>query len=300
MWFRNLRLFRLERDWSPSLADFEESLRHQAFSGCGALDMQSQGWVPPRGNDGELVVAVNHHWLIALGVEQKLLPSSVIRQYVQTQLQELEAKQGFKPGRGQIREVKEAVTANLLPKAFVRRRLTYVWIDVKNRWLGIDAASPAKADEVIEQLKHTLESFPLLPIRTAVAPATAMTSWLVAGEAPGRFDIDRDCELRAPSQDKATIRYSRHALDGEEIRHHIEAGKRATKLALSWNDRISFVLGEDFSLKRLAFLDMLQEESERHAEQGDDLFESDFAIATGELPQLAAEVISALGGEADT
>lgn len=299
MWFRNLQIFRLDSEWNQTAERFAEKLAQALFQPCGGFDMQSRGWVPPRGIEGELLVSVNRQWLFALGIEQKLLPAGVIRQYVQARLAELEARQGFKAGRAQARDVREQVTAELLPRALVTRRLTYVWIDPVGRWLVIDAASPARAEAVLDHLKTTLGTLPLRLLRTRAAPATAMTAWLAAGEAPGGFTIDRDCELRAAGMEKAVVRYVRHPLDGEEIGRHIANGKTVTRLALTWRERISFVLTEQLQLKRLAFLDVLKETAERQAEGGEELFEANFAIMSGELPQLLSDLTAALDGEAD-
>jgi recombination associated protein RdgC len=246
-----------------------------------------------------LLVSVNRQWLIALGIEQKLLPGSVIRQYTQSRLDELEVKQGFKPGRAQARDMREQVTAELMPRALVTRRLVYAWIDPINRWLVIDAASPAKAELVLEHLKLTLDDLPFKLLRTRSAPGTAMTGWLAGNEAPAGFSIDRDCELRAAGEEKATVRYVRHTLDGKEIGGHIAAGKAVTRLALTWHDRISFVLTEQLQVKRLAFLDVLKEAAEKQADGGDDLFEANFVLMSGELAPLLADLVSALDGEAE-
>lgn len=299
MWFRNLQIYRLGDEWRWDVHQLAERLARTGFQACGALDMQSRGWVPPRGESGELVLSVNRQWLLALGVEQKLLPASVVRQYAQGRIAELEAQQGYKVGSRQARDIREQITAELLPRALVKRRLTYAWIDPVNHWFVVDAASPAKAEEVIEQLKDSLDDVPMKLFRTRLAPATAMTAWLATGEAPAGFSIDRDCELKAPGEEKAVVRYLRHNLDAAELRHHLEAGKAATKLALTWRDRISLILTEQLQVKRLVFLDILKEDAERQAEQGNDLFEADFALMSGELPQLLADLAAALDGEAE-
>jgi recombination associated protein RdgC len=299
MWFRNLQVFRLTDEWDYSSDALAARLQRAAFRNCSASEMQALGWVPPRGEPGELVASVNRQQLIALGVEQKLLPGAVVRQYTEERLAQLEQSQGFKPGRRQVAEMREQVTAELLPRAFVRRRLTYGWIDPVGRWLVLDAASPAKGDEFIEHLKDTLDALPLHLVRTQLAPAAAMTAWLAEGTAPGNFSIDRDCELRAPSEERATVRYVRHSLDDAEVRNHIVAGKAATRLALTWNDRVSFVLTEQAQLKRIAFLDILKEEAGRRVDAGDDLFETNFTLMSGELSRLLVDLVAALGGEAE-
>lgn len=299
MWFRNLQIFRLTPAWEYSTEQLSEVLQRGLFQGCGATDRLARGWVPPRGNAGELVFVAGRQQLIALGIEQKLLPASVTRQYAEAKLQDIEAAQGYKPGRKQAREVREQVELELLPRAFVKRGLTYVWIDPVHRWLLVDASSSARADEVNEQLKQSLGELPLTLLKTQLAPGTAMTQWLAAGEVAGSFSIDRDCELQASAEERAAVRYVRHSLDSDEVRAHIANGKTATRLAVTWNDRISFVLTEQLQIKRLAFLDILKEDAERQSENADDLFAANFSLMSGELAQLLAHLVEVLGGEAE-
>jgi recombination associated protein RdgC len=298
MWFRNLLLYRC-RGWSANAAQLEQALGRHAFQSCGAMDMASRGWVAPRGEGDALVHATGGAMLIALGVEQKLLPASVINQYARARAGQVEAEQGYRPGRRQMREIRERVVDELLPRAFTRKRSTCVWIDLAGGWLGIDAANVAKGDEALEVLRKCVDDIPLAAVRTRLAPSSAMTGWLAADEAPAGFSIDRDCELRAPTEDKATVRYVRHALEARQMGAHIESGKLATRLALTWSDRLSFVLHENLQVKRLAFLDLLKEQTESQAQNADEQFDTDFAIMSGELSRFVPDLVQALGGEAE-
>jgi recombination associated protein RdgC len=124
-----------------------------------------------------------------------------------------------------------------------------------------------------------------------------MTDWLAGENAPIGFTIDNELELRATGVSKAMVRYANHALEGSEIHSHIAAGKRATRLGLTWNDRISFVLTEQMQIKRLEFLDIIKEESSILAENADELFDLDFTLMTGELAKMLSDLTEALGGE---
>lgn len=296
MWFKSLFIYRLPADWAMSAAALEEKLSRQPLQACGGLDKQSRGWISPQ-DDGPLVHALNRQLLIALGVEQKLLPASIINQFAKDRIAELEAQQGHRVGRKETKEIKERVADELLPRAFAHRRTTFAWIDPVNGWLVVDAASSAKADEVLELLGKTLDDLPLKLVQTRLSPVAAMTGWLAGGEAPPGFTIDRELELRSIDEGKATVRYVRHDLEGDEIRAHIAAGKSATRLGMTWNDKISFVLTEQLQVKRLAFLDILKEEAESQAETADELFDLDFTLMTGELARLLADLVEALGGE---
>ncbi|OQA34822.1 MAG: Recombination-associated protein RdgC [Betaproteobacteria bacterium ADurb.Bin341] len=294
MWFRNLQLFRLPVPWQITLEQLENQLARGAFQRCPSNEPMSRGWVSPRG-DGALVYAQNRQWLLCLCIEQRLLPSTVIGEVVSERAAEMAAQSGFPPGRKQMRELRERVTEELLPKAFTRKRKTQVWIDPQQGWLGIDAASPAKAEEVLEHLRWSLDEFPLELLHTAHSPTAAMADWLASGEAPAGFTIDRDCELKSVSEEKAAVRYVRHPLEGDEIRAHLAAGKAPTRLALTWNDHISFVLTEKLEIKRIAFLDLLKEEAERG--NAEDQFDADFALMSGEFGRFLPELVEALGGE---
>jgi recombination associated protein RdgC len=107
--------------------------------------------------------------------------------------------------------------------------------------------------------------------------------------------VDRECELKAADESKSVVRYTRHALDTDEVVQHVEQGKLPTRLALTWNERVSFVLTESLQLKKLAILDVVLEENS--GDRKDDSFDADIAIATGEIQPLIDDLLEALGGE---
>jgi hypothetical protein len=96
------------------------------------------------------------------------------------------------------------------------------------------------------------------------------------------------------------VRYARHNLDGREIRDHLRGGKTVVRLGLTWNDRISFVLTEHLQFKRLTFLDILERESDGEVEDEAEQFEIDFALMSGELSKMLADMVKALGGSKET
>ena len=296
MWFKNIFIYRLPADCTLTAATLQQKLALKPLQACSGLDKQSRGWVSCRG-DERLVHVANQQILFALGVEQKLLPASIINRFAKERVADIEAQQGHKIGRKELKGIKEAITEELLPRAFALQRTTYAWIDPVNNRLIIDAASSAKAEELLEQLGKTLDDLPVKPLHTQLSPVAAMTDWLAGDNAPAGFSIDRELELRASGESKATVRYANHALEGGEIHSHIAAGKRATRLGLTWNDRISFVLTEQMQIKRLEFLDIIKEESATLADTADEMFELDFTLMTGELGKMLTDLTRALGGE---
>jgi recombination associated protein RdgC len=295
MWFKNLQLYRLPKNWAAEAAPLEEQLARLTLQGCSATDPRSIGWVSPR-DGGSLIHSVNQQWLLALGVEEKLLPASIVKRFASDRAKEIEETEGRRIGRREMRELVEAMTVELLPRAFIRRRSTYGWIDRSNGWLVVDVASPAKAEEFLEHLRKSIDTLPAKVLKVTLSPSAAMTAWVADGEAPAGFTLDQDLELR--STEKATVRYANHSLEGEEIRQHIAAGKIVTRLAMTWNDRISFILNDLLQIKRLAFLDILKEQAEGQGENEDERFDIDFTLMSGEVAQLLDDLLAALGGEA--
>jgi recombination associated protein RdgC len=273
----------------------EESLNSTRFVECGASQEKSIGWVEPRGEaNGPLVEAVGGQLLLKLMVETRTLPGSVVTRKAKERIAHIEAKTGRKPGKRELRDIKDDIRLELLPMAFTKQATIGVWIDPKAQRLVIDAASQAKSDEVVTALVKSLDGLALTLINTKVSPTAAMSEWLVSQEAPAGFSVDRECELKAADESKSVVRYSRHPLDNDEVKKHVESGKLPTRLALTWDSRVSFVLTESLQLKKLAFLEVVFEGASTGKDDG---FDTDTAIATGELRKLLPDLLAALGGE---
>jgi recombination associated protein RdgC len=296
MWFKNLLVYRLAPDLSLTAEVFEEKLKDNALRPCGSFEMESRGWVAPRTED-RFLHSLERQWLIMFGVNQKLLPGSVIAQTARERAAKLAEKQEHPVGRKQMRDIRERVLEELMPKALSRRRTLGAWIDPLHHWLVIDTAADEKADELLESLIGADVDIEARRLETQQSPAAAMTLWLSSGQVPAPFTIDQDLELKAAGESRAIVRYVNHPLEGKEIREHIAGGKTATRLGMTWKNRVSFVLTEQLQIKRVAFLDILKEETQDQAEDAEEQFDIDFALMTGELAALLDDLVKALGGE---
>lgn len=296
MWFRNLLVYRLAAGTRLTAEALETSLAQNALQPCGSFEMERRGWVSPR-TEGGFLHAIGKQWLIALGVNQKLLPTAVVNQTVKERAEALARQQDHPPGRKQLRELRERALAELMPKALTRRRITHAWIDQANGWLVVDSAAEKKAEELLEALRKAQPDFAARRLDTERSPGSAMTAWLNTGEAPDSFTIDQDLELLSSGDNPGAVRYVRHPLEGKDIRDHIAAGKTATRLGLTWNDRISFMLTGHLQVKRLAFLDIIKEENQTQTEDAAEQFDVEFALMSGELARLITDLTLALGGE---
>ena len=293
--FKNLIVYRIAAGGSVSAAQMLERLERARFVECGATQALSAGWVEPRGAPhAPLAEVVAGQVLLKFVTEQKLLPGAVVKRRVDEMAARIEKSTGRKPGSKQKKALKEEALLALLPQAFTKRAAISVWFDAKQMLLLVDASSPARADAVVTLLVQSFDGLAITPLQTAESPAVAMTRWLASGEPPRAFTVDRECELKSADETRSVVRYARHPLDTDEVRRHVAEGKLPTRLALTWQGRVSFVLTETMQIKRIAFLDGVFEGGKPGRDEN---FDADAAIATGELRQLIPDLMDALGGE---
>lgn len=297
--FKNLSIYRITAGAQINASDLDAAIRTQAFTPVGNRDMQSQGFVMVRPTTGCYVHPFGgRQLLMRYRTEKKLLPAAVINEATAIRCAELEEQQGFKPGRKQKKEVREQIIDELLPRAFSTSQFTDIWLDPVNGWLVIDTATPSKCDAIFKDLLRAHErSFPAYTLRTERSPLASMTDWLAADEAPAGFTVDNETELQSRGEGRATVKYVRHHLDADETRRHIAGGKQCTRLAMTWADRISFVLTSDLVLKRVEPLDVLKENTDPGLMDADERFDSDLTLMAGELHQMLSELVAVLGGE---
>jgi recombination associated protein RdgC len=297
--FKNALVYRIDHWDAPALTEIETRLDGARFVECGASQPESFGWVEPRNEKhGALAEQVAGQLILKLCTETKAVPGGVIKAELERRLDIAEAETGRRPKGKRAKELKEDIVRELLPRAFPKRGATTVWISPAARLLVIGVSSPKKADRVVSQLVELLGGgFRVTQMQTQLSAATAMSDWLVTQEPPAGFSIDRECELKQPDSEKATVRYARHTLEIDEVGEHIRQGKLPTQLALTWNDRVSFVLNEQGTIRKIKLLDLVLEGAPKGS--ADDGFDADVALVTGEMGRLIPDLVDALGGWLD-
>ena len=299
MWFKNLSLFRLTETFTLTPEELEQKLEALSFRPCGLHEEFTFGWTPPLGQTAQqLVHHTNGYMMLCLKKEERVLPSAVVNELVQEKISEKEEQQGRKLSKKERTEVKDELIFDLLPKAFTFSRKIYAYIDPKGGLVCVDAASAKSAEELLSLLRKSLGSLPAVPLNTLEKPSKTMTQWLLNNKAPDDITIEDECELRSPEEAGGIIRCKRHDLALPEIKNHLDTGKEVIKLAVSWADRISFIIDENLSVKRLRFLELIQDqiadiETDDEAAQ----FDVDFSIMSAELANFLPRLIELFGGE---
>jgi len=299
MWFKNLTLLRFTEKFTLPPEALEEKLQGGRFQPCSSLQPMSYGWIPPIGKeDAPLVHAAGGCFMLCAQREEKILPSSVVNEMLAEKVAEIEEQKGTTVRKKERDAIRDEIIHDLLPRAFSFSRRQYAYIDTNTGWLIVDSASAKKAEELASWLRRCVDSLPVTPPAVSERPAAVMTRWLAEGAAPSDILIENECELRATDEEGAVIRCKKHDLSAPEIQNHLEAGKEAVKIAVSWNDRLSFVLDDALGVKRLRFLDLVQEQaSDVEADDAAERFDVDFSIMSGELAAFLPRLLELFGGE---
>ena len=306
--FKTASFFRLAPDFVlPPLPDLELALQAARFVPCGPTQPDSHGWIAPRGNKSlVLAESVGGQLILKLCTERRPLPASAVKAAVDERIDKYKLETGNERVSARIKkEFKEEAVQDLLPRAFTKRSSTLVWLDPVAKLLVVDSGSLSGADKVVTCLVEALADVPgsrpalsVRPVQTNESAVACMSHWLATREAPVAFTVDRDCELKAPDELKSAVRYSRHTLELDEVAQHIAQGKLPTQLAMTWDERVSFVLTETAQVRKLKLLDVVMDGVQKGGKD-DDGFDTDAAILTGELSALIPDLLEALGGEVE-
>jgi len=299
MWFKNLAVYRFTEPFSLSPDELQQQLAQQPFKPCGGHDQYSFGWTSPLGKSAEaLVHAANGCMMVCAKKEEKVVPATVINEMLAERIDEIEEREARKLPAKERSRLKDELIFDLLPRAFSFSKKTYAYIDSRGGWLIVDAASAKKAEDLLSNMRKCLGSLPVVPIGAGLKPSGLMTVWLTTQATPADLQIEDECELRSPEEEGGIIRCKRHDLSLPEIKNHLDSGKQAIKLALSWDDRLSFVLDESLAVKRLKFLELIQEQSDE-IEAFDDAerFDADFSIMSAELGRFIPRLLELFSAE---
>ncbi|WP_374603425.1 recombination-associated protein RdgC [Arenimonas sp.] len=296
MFFRNLTFFRFPTTLAKTLDDLDARLEECKLKPVGPSELMSRGFISPFGRDGATMShRVGDAIWITLGGEDRLLPSAVVNDQLGRKLAEIEEKEGRRLGGRARKRLKEDIVMELLPRAFVRPVRCSATLDLEHGFIAVDTSSRKTAENLVSELRHALGSFPALPLNAEASVRAILTGWLAGEALPPGLSLGDECELKDPVDGGAVVRCSRHELQVDEIRQHLEAGKQVTRLALVLDDHVGFVLGEDLVLRKLKFLDGAVDQLEGTESDGVAAeLDARFALMSGELKRLFAVLEPAL------
>lgn len=295
MWFKNLYLFKFEKEFSLNAEALHEELLTKPFSPCSPTQKESMGWVSPVGSGASLTHSSNRSILISMARQERILPAAVVKETLQEKVEEIEERESRKVSSREKKDLREDIEHELLPRAFTRTQKIDAWIDPQNGWLLLNTPSAPRAEAFTTLLRKTLGSLPVTLPESEVSPGVAMTQWLTSCKLPSPFALGFECELKNQGEDKGTAVFKQHDLTLDEVQSSLQSGKFVSKLAIEWDEKVSFVLTDDLQIKKLKFLDVLEEQLQDNDPQThEEHLDIEFALMTGEVAGLLKDLMKAL------
>ena len=257
MFFKNATFFQLKEAVDFDL--IEDTLAEFPLKEVGSQEEFSFGSLPLIRNSKTFALRSDDCILIRFGKEEKALPSSVVREELDTKVAEIEMIEGRKVGRKEKSEMKDELVFTLRPKAFPKRTDVWMHIDNKAQIIVIYSTTAAMIELAFKHLQTMLGSFPMTPLQAQVSPSLLMTEWLQRNSLPASLETGATCDIQDRSEDKASIAFKNLEPLSEDVTRHLEQGMSVKSLALCWTDKINFVLHDDLTIRKIKWDDAIKE-----------------------------------------
>lgn len=296
MFFSNLIAYKFKSEL-PLKFDAEQlqaDLSQDAFRHTTAQELATMGWTKAFGRYGETLA---HHGdgyiLLCVRREEKLLPATIINGLVGEDVAAIELAEGRQVRKRERDEIKEKILFELLPQALVKTSQQYALIDLERGYLVVNSGSFNLAEELAALLRKSLGTLPITPVFAGIDLDVHLTDWLTTGKPPAGFVIGGDVDLVEADDRGAQVKFKGHDLACDEVKSHLESGKRVTKLQLHWNDRVTFVMQSDGAIKRLSYSDTIREENADIPKEDMAVkLDADFLLCATEVTELVTELVA--------
>lgn len=262
MWFKNLRLYKINEAITGDQEQLERQLAEFKFSPCTSQEAMRVGFTSPLHHSFNTYCHLTSDLLLfAVKRQEKVLPGAVVQEELEPKISAAEQEKGRPLSRKEKQALKEELIQALLPRAFSRSSVTRALYDREHQWLLVDTSSSNKAEEVLALLRKAFGSLPALPLLDNHKLNQQLHFWLQGKELPQGFELGSEAELKAPDEEGAKVRFSNHLLSADEVQSHLE-DKLVTRLALELPEELSFLVCEDSSIKRLKFHEVVCQQND--------------------------------------
>lgn len=299
MFFRNFIAYRFTQPFTHTAEELATALAEKLHRDPASQELSTYGFVPARDAGTDLVEhGGNGYMLIRAKKSSRILPSRVVREELSKKVEEIENSQMRKVYKKERDQLKDEIIVDLLPRAFVDHAGTQALILKEAGIILIETSSHARAEDMLSTMRDCLGSLPVRPINVKVAPTVSLTEAVRTNSASNNLHVLDQCDLRDTHEDGGIVKCKGQDLGSEEIGMHLATGKIVTSLAMAYSDKLSFVIDDKLTVKRIRFEDLLQEQAEQDG--GDDahgVFIASLVIMGGTFTELLRDLFEFFGGE---
>ena len=263
--YKNVIIYKFDEPVELTAEQLQEALSQYPLRDCGQDELETYGWLPAFSQGENLVEEMNKALFFKLGMEIKKLPRKAIHTAVEKRARDNSIDI---LNRARFKELEEIITNEFISKVAPEQSSINAYIDLEKGWLVVDSATEKKASLVTSMLRKSLGSLPVVGYAPQVEMPTIMTDWVKSDSINEKFGLLDEVEMKELSKDEGGIaRYKGIPLNSKEIELNLEEGWSVTRVGLSFEDIVTFSLGEDFIFKRLRYLDQFQEKLELSDDQ---------------------------------
>ena len=261
-----------------------ELLQKIIFKPCGSIDTVKGGFVSPVDNPDELMLNVQGQMLLKYKTEQKILPDPVIKQAHIEKINKQEQALSRKLLKAEKASLKDEVLIELIPRAFSKYNYYWFWIDTENKRIVVDCSSFKQAEDILAMLRKELGALALTPLSIDKPLEQIMTIWVKEKLKFPPFILGDQAELKDPLEGNGIINCKNQEITSDEMRVHFDSGKWITKLKISDERGVNFIVHSDLTFKRIKFdASILDENEDIGSEEFDKRLEADFFLMSKTL-----------------
>ena len=298
MWFKNLKLFQLTSPLSFDDDALQEQLAAMSFRPCGSQDLVTMGWTSPFPKSEILFHKVDQRYWFSLKKQERLLPAAVINAELAEKVAQIEADTGAPVSKKAQTDLKQEIVMRLLPQAFTKNSFVQGFVCTLTNVVVVDTSSDGSAEAFLASLRKCIGSLPVVPFAKSTQQAL-LTDWVMK-DAPANVELLDEAEFKSPAEDGAVIRCKAQDLDAPEMLAHLQNGMLVQKLAIAWNERLTCLLCEDLSIKRLKFTDIVKEENQDvPKDEVNARLDADFTLMSAEVVEFTTALKSMFSLDAE-
>ncbi|MFP8968590.1 recombination-associated protein RdgC [Pokkaliibacter sp. CJK22405] len=249
-------------------AVIDEKLQELPFTNCSTQEAQRLGFVcavpgtaDETSTDEPWHLDLPNALVVRIKEQQKKVSKRAHAKEVERRANLVMEEQGRRVNKKERQDIKDQVMLEMLPRTYPEDR--YFAITITSHWVAVPVTGYSAAESLLSFIREALGTFPVIPVRVMNSPEVVMTSWINNGAGPDDdVTLFGTMTLADPADDGVRISCRDIEPFGDEVRAHLEAGRRVTSVGVMIENLFGAVISSDLIFKNFQLAEFLQEELE--------------------------------------